>query len=151
MQPPCAFEPLTSTCLLQMIPCRIHRLSLCRNGRAAGGGVLSITCSGSKRGGRATCSMVPLIPGEQPSGLLRICAAADFPNGISYVVDPRETSFVNPDLTIFVNRMPADEWVLVDARTWLEPHGTGVAEGALYDRRGRIGRSMQSLLVEARG
>jgi len=94
---------------------------------------------------------LPLIPGEQPSGLLRICAAADFPNGISYVVDPRETSFVNPDLTIFVNRMPADEWVLVDARTWLEPHGTGVAEGALYDRRGRIGRSMQSLLVEARG
>ena len=58
---------------------------------------------------------------------------------------------MNPDLTIFVNRMPADEWVLVDARTWLEPHGTGVAEGALYDRRGRIGRSMQSLLVEARG
>jgi Acyl-CoA thioesterase C-terminal domain/Acyl-CoA thioesterase N-terminal domain len=94
---------------------------------------------------------MPLIPGERPSGLLRICAAADFPNGISYVVDPRQTSFVNPDLTIFVNRLPADEWVLVDARTWLEPHGTGVAEGALYDRRGRIGRSMQSLLVEARG
>lgn len=94
---------------------------------------------------------LPLVPGEMPSGLIRICAAADFPNGISHVVDPRKTSFLNPDLTIHVHRLPVDEWVLVDARTWLEPHGTGVAEGALYDRRGRIGRSAQSLLVEPRG
>jgi len=94
---------------------------------------------------------LPLLPGEEPSGLLRICAAADFPNGISYVVDPRQTSFVNPDLTIYVRRLPVDEWVLVDATTWLDPDGTGIAEGALYDRRGRIGRSVQSLLIEKRG
>lgn len=93
---------------------------------------------------------LPLVLGEEPSGLQRICAAADFPNGISFVVDPRETTFVNPDLTVYVNRLPVDEWVLVDATTWLEPTGTGVAEGALYDRRGRIGRSVQSLLVEHR-
>jgi hypothetical protein len=93
---------------------------------------------------------LPVVPGEEPSGLLRICAAADFPNGISNVVEPRVMTYVNPDLTIYVNRWPADEWVLVDARTWLEPHGTGVAEGALYDRNGRIGRSLQSLLIEPR-
>ena len=91
---------------------------------------------------------LPLVPGEEPTPLIRICAAADFPNGISYVVDPRRTSFVNPDLSVFVIRPPVDEWVLVDARTWLEFGGTGMAEGALYDRRGRIGRSMQSLIVE---
>ena len=94
---------------------------------------------------------LPLVPGEEPSGLLRICAAADFPNGISFVVDPRRTTFVNPDLTISLHRHPIDEWVLVDARTWLEPSGVGMAEGALYDRQGRIGRSVQSLLVEERG
>lgn len=93
---------------------------------------------------------LPLVPGEEPSGLQRICAAADFPNGISFVVNPRATTFVNPDLTVYVNRLPVDEWVLVDATTWLEPTGTGLAEGALYDRRGRIGRSVQSLLVERR-
>ena len=91
---------------------------------------------------------LPLVEGEEPSGLVRICAAADFPNGISFVVDPRRTSFVNPDLTVYVSRLPVDEWVLVDAATWLEPQGTGLAEGALYDRRGRIGRSLQSILVE---
>ena len=94
---------------------------------------------------------LPLVPGEEPSGLLRVCAAADFPNGISWVVDPRKTSFINPDLIVALHRHPIDEWVLVDARTWLEPHGTGMAEGALYDRQGRIGRSVQSLLVEQRG
>lgn len=94
---------------------------------------------------------LPLVPGEEPTGLQRICAAADFPNGISHVVDPRRTSFVNPDLTVYVNRLPVDGWVLVDARTWLEPTGTGVAEGTLHDRKGRIGRSVQSLVVEPRG
>ncbi|GAC1475180.1 MAG: thioesterase family protein [Candidatus Dormibacteraceae bacterium] len=94
---------------------------------------------------------LPLVPGEEPSGLLRICAAADFPNGISYVVDPRQISFVNPDLTVHVNRLPVGEWVLVDAKTWIERHGAGVAEGALSDTEGRIGRSMQSLFVEPRG
>jgi hypothetical protein len=93
---------------------------------------------------------LPLVEDEVPSGLIRICAAADFPNGISHVVDPRKTSFLNPDLTVHVHRLPVDGWVMVDARTRLEPHGTGVAEGALYDRRGRIGRSAQSLLVEPR-
>jgi len=94
---------------------------------------------------------LPLVEGEVPSGLVRICAAADFPNGISHVVDPRRTSFLNPDLTIHVHRLPVDEWVMVDAATWLAPQGVGVAEGALYDRRGRIGSSAQSLLVEPRG
>jgi hypothetical protein len=93
---------------------------------------------------------LPLVPGEEPTPLVRICAAADFPNGISYVVDPRKTSFVNPDLTLYVLRPPVDDWVLVDARSWLEPSGTGLAEGALYDRRGRIGRCVQSLLIEPR-
>ena len=93
---------------------------------------------------------LPVVAGETPSPLQRICAAADFPNGISFVVDPRETTFVNPDLTVSVQRLPRGEWVLVDARTWLEPHGAGVAEGVLYDEDGRIGRSVQSLLVEAR-
>ena len=93
---------------------------------------------------------LPVVPGEEPSGLMRICAAADFPNGISNVVEPTKITYVNPDLTIYVHRLPVGEWVLLDAKTWLEPHGTGVAEGALYDRHGRLGRSTQSLLVEAR-
>jgi hypothetical protein len=93
---------------------------------------------------------LPVVPGEEPSGLQRICAAADFPNGISNLVEPGAFTYVNPDLTVYVHRLPVDEWVMVDAHTFLEPHGVGVAEGALYDRKGNIGRSVQSLLVEPR-
>lgn len=91
---------------------------------------------------------LPLVPGEEPSPLVRVCAAADFPNGLSFVVDPRTITYVNPDITVYMHRLPIGEWVLVDASTWLQPRGAGVAEGALYDQRGRIGRSMQGLLVE---
>ena len=93
---------------------------------------------------------LPLVPGEEPSGLVRVCAAADFPNGISFVVDPRSIAYVNPDLTVYLSRLPLGEWVMVDARTWLEPNGTGFAEGALYDETNRIGRSVQGLLMEPR-
>jgi hypothetical protein len=51
---------------------------------------------------------------------------------------------------VYVHRLPVGEWVMVDARTWLQSHGTGYAEGALYDERGRIGRSMQGLFLEPR-
>jgi hypothetical protein len=91
---------------------------------------------------------VPLVPGEEPSPLVRVCAAADFPNGISYVVDPRRVTYVNPDLTVSLHRLPIGEWVLVDARTWAEPHGVGMSVASLYDRSGELGRSVQSLLLE---
>ena len=93
---------------------------------------------------------LPVVPGEEPSPLQRVCAAADFPNGISRITDARKTIFINPDLTIHVHRLPAGEWVCLDARSFLEPHGTGLAEGVLYDELGRLGRSLQSLLVEDR-
>jgi Thioesterase-like superfamily len=93
---------------------------------------------------------VPLVPGEEPSGMVRVCAAADFPNGISYLVDAREITYVNPDVTVYMQRLPVGEWVMVDARTWLQSRGTGYAEGALYDERARIGRSVQGLLLEPR-
>src|SRR5258708_32612974 len=60
---------------------------------------------------------LPLVPGEEPSGLLRVCAAADFPNAISYVVDPPKTSFGNPHLTVSCLPHPIDEWMRADART----------------------------------
>lgn len=93
---------------------------------------------------------LPLLPGEEPSPLVRICAAADFGNGISNVVDPRRFLYVNPDLSIHIHRLPAGEWVGLEARSWLQPQGNGMAEGLLWDGSGPLGRSVQSLLVEAR-
>ncbi len=92
----------------------------------------------------------PVLPDETPSALERVAAVADFGNGVSWVVPFDEWSFINPDLTIALHRLPAGEWVCLEAVTLPGPHGVGLAESALHDERGRIGRAVQSLLLERR-
>ena len=57
-------------------------------------------------------------------------------------------AFINPDITIYLHRLPITEWVCLEAVTRVEPHGMGLAESGLWDERGVIGRSLQSLLVD---
>ena len=92
---------------------------------------------------------VPVVPGEVPTPWQRAAAAADFGNGVSAVVPFDGSSlFINPDLTIHLWREPVGEWVGLDAATRTSPTGVGLAESALWDRTGRIGRSLQSLYLE---
>jgi hypothetical protein len=90
----------------------------------------------------------PVVAGEEPSPLQRVAAVADFGNGISSALPYESHKFINPDLTITLHRLPEDEWVCLDAVTYPEPHGIGVAHSVLYDERGRIGHSAQTLLLE---
>lgn len=92
----------------------------------------------------------PVVSDEAPSPLQRVAAAADFGNGISGVLDFARHRWVNPDLTIHLHRLPVGEWVCLESTTHLGDTGLGLAESALYDERGFIGRSVQSLLVEGR-
>lgn len=89
-----------------------------------------------------------LLPGVELSPFARVAAAADFGNGVSATLPVGEYVFVNPDLVIVLSRLPVDEWVALDARTRVEENGIAFAESALYDRHGRIGRSVQSLVVD---
>jgi hypothetical protein len=92
----------------------------------------------------------PLVDDQPPSPLARAVAAADFGNGVSRVVDFDRYLFVNTDLTVHLHREPGGEWVLLDARTRLEPHGAGMAHSILRDERGQLGLAAQSLFVAAR-
>jgi len=92
---------------------------------------------------------VPLVVGEDTSPLCRVVAVADFGNGVSWVLNRTDGYlFINPDLTVYLHREPADEWVCLDAETQAQGHGVGLAESRVFDRRGPIGRSLQSLLIE---
>jgi len=92
---------------------------------------------------------VPLVAGEETSPLCRVAAAADFGNGISWVLSRSDGyRFINPDLTIYLHRHPVGEWVALESTTLPEPLGVGIAESRLYDERGPLGRSVQSLLIE---
>jgi hypothetical protein len=92
----------------------------------------------------------PLVKGETPSPYQRVAVAADSGNGISAALDFDKYIFLNCDLTINLFRRPEGEWICLEARSLFGGNGCGLAESALYDQRGMIGRATQSLAVRPR-
>jgi hypothetical protein len=93
---------------------------------------------------------VPVVEGEEPTGLQRVLAVADSGNGISGTLDMRRWWFINPELTVHVEREPEGEWICLDARSSIEPGGAGLATSILSDRRGPVARGAQTLYVGER-
>jgi hypothetical protein len=91
-----------------------------------------------------------LVDAEAPSPLARAVAAADFGNGVSSILDYERNIFINADLTVYLHRVPAGEWVCLDSRTRIAAGAGALAESALHDERGPIGRSCQALVVGER-
>jgi hypothetical protein len=109
--------------------------------------------AGGFGGGPATAwfrLVIPLVGNEQPSALQRLAAASDFGAGLSGTLPREDYLFINPDLTLYVEREPVGEWICLESQTRLAPDGIGVAESVLYDERGRVGRATQALLVAPR-
>jgi hypothetical protein len=104
--------------------------------------------------GPATCWFAlraPLIAGEPALPVDCLAAAADFGNGIASVLSWDAHTFINPDLSVFVERDPVDEWVALRSVMRVREGSVALAESELWDRRGRIGRAVQTLLVGERG
>ncbi len=93
---------------------------------------------------------VPLVAGEEPSPLQRLAAAGDFGNGISSPLNWDRYLFINPDLTLYLERSPRGEWIALESRTRIAAGGIGLSESVLYDLEGRVGRAQQALLVAPR-
>lgn len=92
----------------------------------------------------------PIMAGTSLSPLQRTLAAADFGNGVSSVLPWGRYFFINTDLTVTLHRDPVGEWICVDATTYPEPDGIGLADSRLFDQRGPIGRGAQTLLLGTR-
>jgi hypothetical protein len=91
-----------------------------------------------------------LLPGVPPSPLARAAAAADFANGLSWILPFDEWLFVNTELTIHLHRQPEGEWIGLDARTVSDATGIGLSTAVLHDLRGPIGTCAQALFVQRR-
>ena len=91
-----------------------------------------------------------LVPDETNSPLVHTVSAADLCSGISAVVNLREVTFVNADLTIVFWRQPRAPWILLSAETQVGDQGTGVARGTLSDVDGTFGACEQTLIFERR-
>ncbi|HUG85137.1 MAG TPA: thioesterase family protein [Euzebya sp.] len=90
----------------------------------------------------------PLLPGVDPSPLVRVMIAADSGNGVSARF---EGLFINPDLTVYLTRPPVGEWVCLQAHTILTNHGIGLAQTVIHDTEGPVGSGAQSLLLDEPG
>lgn len=91
-----------------------------------------------------------LIEGERMSPLQNVMICADAGHGVALALDTDAWSFINPDLSVHLHRLPAGEWLGMRARTWSEPLGFGLCRTQLCDRRGPIGVALQSQLIAAR-
>jgi hypothetical protein len=89
----------------------------------------------------------PLIADESIAPLERVAAAADFGNGIASVLSWEEHTFINPDLTLYVEREPIGEWVALQSQMRVSAGSVAMAESVLWDQEGRIGHATQALLV----
>ncbi len=93
---------------------------------------------------------MPIVAGEAISPLMRAAIAADFCNGTSSVLDFRDWTFINADLSVSLAREPVGEWILLKAETWAGPDSIGIAAARLADRTGYFGRAVQSVLFDKR-
>lgn len=90
---------------------------------------------------------MPVIAGQEPTGLERVLASADFGSGISAVYGATSThGLINANLSVSLLRHPEGEWISLDATTTASPTGTGLCVTRLGDVNGEVGVATQSLL-----
>lgn len=110
---------------------------------------------GSPRGvGRAALwgrMPIPLVAGEEPTGLQRALVVADCGNGVSYRLPLEQWLFINTELTLHLVAPPRGEWICLDASTRLDGSGFGLASSRVFDRDRLVGLGAQSLYVAPRG
>ena len=92
----------------------------------------------------------PVVAGEADTPLMAAVAAADLGSGIAATVDLRRWSFVNAEMTVYLHRPPAGNWMLNRSTMRLDRRGIGLTTMVLEDTAGPFGAASQSLLIEPR-
>lgn len=90
----------------------------------------------------------PLVPDATPFG--QVIAVADYATLFeTYLAGerPKASGWPNADISLHLSRMPESEWIGVRPRSSWHPNGTGLTEAEIFDARGWIGRSCQSVVL----
>lgn len=86
----------------------------------------------------------PVVAGEPSSPSLALMAMADLGVAVGWQRSPAGAAFINPDLTLQLNRPMQGEWVLMASRVHASAAGVGFCETVLSDDAGLFGRVLQS-------
>lgn len=93
---------------------------------------------------------VPLVQGQPSSPAMRAAAAADFGNGLSWVLPAERYLFANADMSLHLHRPPQGEWIGLQSQTQADGGGAGTTLSQLYDQHGPVGVAVQSLVLRER-
>jgi hypothetical protein len=93
---------------------------------------------------------VPLVAGTQTTPHESLMVLADAQSGLGTPLDPQRYSFVNPDLTVYLERDPVGPWFGFEIRSVVGPQGSGVSQSEVRDQMGCVGRSAQALVAALR-
>lgn len=91
----------------------------------------------------------PLVDGEPLTPFTRVAVACDFTNPFANSGD-RGLNHVNADATLYLHRLPVDEWIGFEVTSHHSTAGVAVGECALYDREGAIGHSLVCAVAQRR-
>ena len=93
---------------------------------------------------------VPMVEGETNTSLLQAVQAADFASGVGQIVDMREWTFINPEISLYFFRPPEGDWILIRSRTRAGADGAGLTMASLSDRKGPFAEVLQAMTFERR-
>ncbi|QWG15044.1 thioesterase family protein [Bradyrhizobium sediminis] len=93
---------------------------------------------------------VAMVEGEANTPLVQAVQAADFSSGVGQIVDMREWTFINPEISLYFFRPPEGEWILIRSRTRAGANGAGLTMATLSDRQGPFAEVLQAMTFERR-
>ena len=94
--------------------------------------------------------LVALVDTEPTTDLQALAMVVDSANGAGAALDPERFMFMNTDTAVHLHRLPVGTDFALRGRGSIGPDGIGVTTAEIFDRRGFIGTSAQTLLVQRR-
>lgn len=88
----------------------------------------------------------PLMAGFPLTPLVRAATLADLAAAVGWEHGPDDASFINPDITLQLNRHLDGPWIAIEAANQRAAGGAAFNEATLADDRGPFGRVLQSLV-----
>lgn len=93
---------------------------------------------------------IALVGGESITDLESIFTVLDVANGLGTTLRPDEWTWMNTDTTVHLVNPPTGPWLGIDADMARGSHGFGATFADLYDIKGFLGRSAQTVLLSGR-
>ncbi len=90
---------------------------------------------------------LPVVSGEATSPSVMAATLCDFGNGVGQLnLGPRLGS-INADVSLYLHRPPAGEWLGLEAGSRMQDNGMGLVETTLFDAEGPVGKVLQATIA----